>query len=173
MKKPFPIAGVLLFTIVVGVVGYELGIHAREPAPEAKPTLVLPTPGPYLALIPQDCQNTDTADATACVWSYASSTAHEADMLAKGLVSADLGQPEAAVPGYPIFGGADFSSDLSIGVRKAEQRRQSYIDTICKLDSMMLYGGSGIDLEQGACEYYYEALYLDILKGLQGEATSN
>lgn len=159
---------VFLALIVFGVGGYLLGSRLQHEQATAIGTSRFPTLDSYTALAPQDCQNRDTADATACVWRFASSTAYEADILAEQLVSGNLGHPGASVSGYPIFGGEGFASDLSMGVRQAEKTRQSYIETICKLDSMTLYGGSGIDLEQGACEYYNQLQYLTLLKHLRG-----
>ena len=161
---------VLLALMIAGWFGYWLGMRSHtDGKTEIAQRTTSPTPGSYYVLMPQDCQNTDIADATACIWGYASSTEREADMLAKALVAGDLGHPEAPVPGYSVFGGTDFVSDLSIGVRQAGQTQQGSIAALCKLDSMTLYGGSGIELEQGACVYYYDKLYLDTLKSLEAE----
>ncbi len=157
--------------LVVGGGAYWLGAHSHRITLENQPALGFPQPGSYLTLMPEDCQNTDTADATACIWSYASSTADKAETRTQEAILGNRGQ--VSLPsGYPIFGGSDFAKDLAIGVQRAERTRQGYIDTLCKLDAMNLYGGSAIELEVGACEYYNEVLYLDVLKSLEGRLTA-
>ena len=190
LEKYFPNPKVwLVFLILIGGVAYWLGAHthnteqaaplvsntvaeAASTTPAQTPNLSappsLPQPSLYLNRVPKSCQDTDTADATQCIEDYATSTTAQANTLAQRLVLAapERAKQASSTPDFPIYfsyGGTDFLADLPIGVQKAQQVKGSYIDTLCKLDSMNLYW---------ACVYYNEQQYLGVLKSLEGGLTS-
>lgn len=112
-----------------------------------------------------------------CLYELADVTEKEADALANKLISqAPIRLEEITTknigPVSFVYGGSSFLTDLPIQVKRAQKVRDEYIKSVCNLTSMTIYGGSGMDLEQNACRYYFINEYLQILKSLEGGLTA-
>jgi hypothetical protein len=109
--------------------------------------------------------DTNVPDQFGCIYYFASTTKEEADNLAKKLISVS---PQKAGTGISFeFGSAESLTYMVDFVSKAQKAKDDYVNNICNLDSMKIYGGSGMDLEQNACIYYYNEQYLRILQSLE------
>jgi hypothetical protein len=133
---------------------------------------------PFFSVAPVECRETNVSDGYACIFKYADTAVASADALAKKLITRAPQRLKEldSDPEAPItfeYGGSDFLTDLPDGVQMAQESRDKYLKGICGLDSMKIYGGSGMDLEQQACRYYYANQYLQILKRLEAGVSSS
>jgi len=122
--------------------------------------------------IPQCSDDTNTSDRFVCLFDLADTTSKEADALANKLITqAPIRLKEITStntgPASFEYGGEDFLTDLPIQVGNAQKAKNEYINSVCNLASMKIYGGSGMDLEQNACRYHFTHEYLQILKKLE------
>ncbi len=118
----------------------------------------------------------NTSDRFVCLFNLAESTNKEANALAEKLISqAPIRLKEIKTsktgPASFVYGGEDFLTALPEQVKKAQQVKDQYINSLCNLTSMTIFGGSGMDLEKNACSYYFTNEYLQILKSLEGGLT--
>ncbi len=118
------------------------------------------------------CPDTNTSDRYVCLHNLAETTNKEADALADKLITqAPIRLKEITTtqtgPTSFVYGGRDFLTDLPIQVEKVQKAKDEYINSVCNLDSMKIYGGSGMDLEIEACRYHFTNEYLQILKDLE------
>ena len=119
------------------------------------------------------CPDINTSDRYVCLHNLTEATNKEADVLADKLITqAPIRLREIITtqtgPVSFVYGGKDFLTDLPIQVEKAQKAKDEYINSICNLDSMKIYGGSGMDLEIEACKYHFTNEYFQILKKLEG-----
>lgn len=120
---------------------------------------------PYLHLVYGDgkCSNVNTSDDYVCIYNLSHSLLEEADILANKLI-----QTSPVINSDQALG---FYDVLHTNIQTAQRTRDAYFDAICDLDEMLIYGGSGMDLEREACRYYYTEQYLNILKALERSVT--
>lgn len=102
------------------------------------------------------CPPTNTSDDYVCIYKLAHSTLDKADALAQKLMNAS-----------PATSTDEYIQDLRANVLSAQKARDGYFDAICNLDEMVIYGGSGMDLEREACRHYYAEQYLKVLQKLE------
>jgi hypothetical protein len=132
----------------------------------------------YLWMGVSQCpDDADTSDMFACLYNFADATSKEANALANKLITqAPIRLKEITStntgPVSFVYGGSDFLTDLPIQVEKAQKAKDEFINSVCNLASMKIYGGSGMDLEQTACKYHFTEEYLQILKSLEGGLTA-
>jgi hypothetical protein len=149
----------LLTILCIGLYGlgrYEHVTATPAVITEDGPDFTAPTP--YLHLVYGDggCPNVDVSDDYGCIYKLSHSTLEHTDMIAAGLI-ADPATPKV----------------LLARLKAAQSARDAYFDGVCGLDEMLIYGGSGMDLEHEACRYYYARQYLNVLqKLLQGITNS-
>lgn len=130
-------------------------------------------PTPFLLLAPEDCQDLSVSDEYVCIVEYASTTFNAVDALEIKLIAGASERLKAVLlkpKEYPMsweYGGPDFLQDLPIGINMTQKNRDVYFDGICGLDAMVIYGGTGMDLEFEACRYYYAKQYLNVLQRLE------
>ncbi len=122
------------------------------------------------------CPDTNTSDMYVCLYNLAETINKEADTLANKLITqAPIRLKEIITtqkgPASFVYGGKDFLTDLPIQVEKAQKAKDDYINSVCNLNSMKIYGGSGVDLEIEACKYHFTNEYLQILKNLENGLT--
>jgi hypothetical protein len=123
------------------------------------------------------CPNTvSVSEQFSCLYKLAEATEKEADTLAQKLITqAPIRLEEITTkntgPVSFVYGGEDFLKALPVQVKRAQQVKDEYISSVCGLTSMTIYGGSGMDLEQNACKYYFINEYLQIFKSLEGGLT--
>jgi len=126
----------------------------------------------FMNNVSQCPSNTSTSDRFGCLYKLAEATEKEASTLAEKLISQapihlEEIKTEKTGPVPFVYGGADFLTTLPVQVSKAQQVKDEYIRSVCNLTSMTIYGGSGMDLEQNACKYYFNNEYLQILRSLE------
>ncbi len=126
----------------------------------------------FMDNVPQ-CQNdTNTSDRFVCISNLSDITTKEADTLADKLITqAPIRLKEITStntgPVSFVYGGSDYLKNLPNGVKNAQKLKNDYIDAVCGLAEMKIYGGSGMDLEKEACIYHFTNEYLQILKNLE------
>jgi len=119
------------------------------------------------------CPDTNTSDRYVCLHNLAETTNKEADALVDKLITQapirlkEITKTQTGPVSF-VYGGRDFLTDLPIQVEKAQKAKDDYINSVCNLNSMKIYGGSGVDLEIEACKYHFTNEYLQILKKLEG-----
>ena len=108
---------------------------------------------PFRAFTLDQCSPADLTipDEFACVFKLANATVDEANMLADKLIAVSTKLPEGT----------------SEAIQKAQKAMGAFTDSVCDLDAVKIYGGTGMRLETEACRYYYSKQYLDILKGIE------
>jgi hypothetical protein len=127
----------------------------------------------FMKKISQCPNNVSVSDQFGCLHKLAEATTKEADELAEKLISQspirlkEITEDITKGPETFAYGGADFLTVLPIQVKKAQEVKDQYIGSVCNLTSMTIFGGSEMDLEQNACNYYYTNEYLQILKSLE------
>lgn len=127
--------------------------------------------------IPECPNNESTSDRYSCISKLSEATNEEADTLSEKLISQspirleEINSTQTGPVPF-VYGGSDFLTLLPIQVSKVQQTKDDYIKSICNLTSMTMFGGSGMDLEQNACNYYFTNEYLQILKSLEGGLTA-
>ena len=166
----------LLITIFSLFFAYE---HSKYIAvtPEQNSSVSTSTSTLFLDSVSQCPDDTDTSDEYVCLSNLADATTKEADILANKLITqAPIRLKEITStnngPVSFVYGGSDFLTDLPTQVKNAQKTKDQYINSICNLASMEIYGGSGMDLEQSACQYHFTEEYLQILKSLEGGLTA-
>ena len=146
MKKYLYIAAIVA-TIAGGGIVYVL--HTIPTVATIRDAPDFNSATPYLHLVRESCPETDVSDDYVCIYRLSHSTLAAADALANKLI---------ADPPVP--------TELPEQIRAAQKVRDTYFDGVCGLDEMLIYGGSGMDLEREACRYYYAQEYLQILQHL-------
>ncbi len=131
----------------------------------------------FMDKVTQCPNDINTSDRFICLFNLAEATVKETNALAEKLISqAPIRLKEIETsktgPASFVYGGEDFLNALPEQVKKAQKAKDQYINSICNLTSMTIFGGSGMDLEQNACSYYFTNEYLQILKGLEGGLTN-
>lgn len=131
----------------------------------------------FMDNISQCPNNVSVSEQFSCLYNLADATDKEANILAEKLISqAPIRLAEITIkktgPVSFVYGGSDFLINLPVQVKRAQQAKDEYIKSVCNLTSMTIYGGSGMDLEQNACKYYFTNEYLQILKSLEGGLTT-
>ncbi len=126
----------------------------------------------FMNQVPQCPDDTNISDRFVCLSNLADATNKETDVLANKLITqAPVRLKEITStntgPASFEYSGKDFLTDLPIQVGKAQKVKDDYINNVCNLASMKIYKGSGMDLEQNACRYYFTEKYLRILKSLE------
>lgn len=132
---------------------------------------------PFLNIISGCPADINVNDLFVCISKLVDKTSAEADTLANKLItqsSIRLREITSTTTGPVSFqyGGADFLRNLPDLVRQAQKNRKQYISSVCNLDQLNIFGGSGMDLEREACRQYYTKQYLNILKNLEGGLTA-
>jgi hypothetical protein len=130
----------------------------------------------FMDNISQCPDNVSVPDQFSCLYELAEATDKEVNTLAEKLISqAPIRLEEITAkktgPVSFVYGGSGFLTDLPVQVKRAQQAKDEYIKSVCNLTSMTIYGGSGMDLEQNSCRYYFTNEYLQILKSLEGGLT--
>ncbi len=130
----------------------------------------------FMNNVSQCPDNVSVPDQFSCLYELADATDKEANTLAEKLISqAPIRLEEITIkktgPVSFVYGGSGFLTDLPVQVKRAQQAKDEYIKSVCNLTSMTIYAGSGMDLEQNACRYYFTNEYLQILKSLEGGLT--
>lgn len=178
-KKITYITWVVLLTITVGSLFFAFNdsenmnvIHQPENIIETKEIPGFDDANFFMNNVSQ-CQNTaSVSEQFFCLYQLAEVTEKEANILAEKLISQasirlEEINTEKIGPVSFVYGGADFLTALPVQVSKAQQVKDEYIKSICNLTSMTIFGGSGMDLEQNACKYYFNNEYIQILKSLE------
>ncbi len=120
-----------------------------------------------------ECPNdTSTSDMFSCIKNITDVAVNDSEILSKKLISQASIRLEQIKnknigPASFEYGGEDFLTMLPIQIKKAEEVKDQYINSVCNLASMNIFGGSGMDLEQNACKYYFINEYIQILKTLE------
>ena len=157
----------ILILVILSAGFFYAGWYVHQPAPISTGTVVygpdLSLPEPYLPFAYEQCPNVDTSDDYVCIYKLSHSTLAEADALAQKLFLASPVKNTEQFAGY--------YDDLHTRVQSAQKTRDGYFNSICNLDEMLVYGGSGMDLEREACRYYYAQQYLGLLKSLEKNVT--
>jgi hypothetical protein len=166
----------LLITIFSLFFAYEHSKHIAV-APEQNSSTIISTSTLFMDSVSQCPDDTDTSDEYACLYNLADATSKEADALANKLITqAPIRLKEITStntgPVSFVYGGSDFLTNLPKQVKNAQTAKDGFINSICNLASMKIYGGSGMDLEQSACHYHFTEEYLQILKNLEGGLTA-
>lgn len=131
----------------------------------------------FMDKVAQCPSDINTSDRFVCLSRLARATDDEANALAEKLISQspirleEINTTEIG-PFAFVYGGSDFLTVLPIQVKKAQLAKDEYIESICNLTSMTIFGGSGMDLEQNACKYHFTNEYLQILRSLEGGLTA-
>ncbi|MEK7194262.1 MAG: hypothetical protein AAB660_01045 [Patescibacteria group bacterium] len=150
----------LCLTIVLSTGFFFLGWYMHQPTTtgmEYAPDFTSRTP--FLALAYDACPpNVAVPEMYACIYKLSHSTLDEADILAKELIQTS---PEKNTEQH-----AGFYESLHANIQSAQKTRDTYIDGVCDLDMMLIYGGTGATSEREACRYYYALKYLNTLKSL-------
>ena len=126
----------------------------------------------FMDTVYQCPDDTSTSDRFVCLSNLADKTTKEADALADKLITQapirlnEISKNDTGPISF-VYGGKDFLINLPIQVKKAREVKDEYINSICNLASMKIYGGSGMDLEQNACKYLFTEDYLQVLKNLE------
>ncbi|MEN9524072.1 MAG: hypothetical protein RL536_141 [Candidatus Parcubacteria bacterium] len=160
---------IYIFILVILSGGFfYLGRYTHQPSPV--PTIDGPLfaeATPYLHTVygdinePNTCSPSESVpDQYVCIYKLSHSVIDQADALAQKLIEAKQKNPDQF---------AEFYKDLPAQVRSAQKARDAYFDGICELDSMAIYGGSGMGLEREACRYYYAKQYLNILQKIESK----
>ncbi len=131
----------------------------------------------FMDNVSQCPDDTNTSDRFACIYNLSDITTKEADALANKLITqAPIRLKEitstSTGPVSFVYGGSEFLKNLPDGVKKAQKLKNDYIDTVCSLAEMKIFGGSGMDLEKEACIYHFTQEYLQILKNLEAGLTA-
>jgi len=133
---------------------------------------------PYLGLVVQQCSDDiNVSDRFVCIADLASTTLVAADTIADKLIiqSPKRLKELTSVKDAPMsweYGGEEFLKNLPQGVLSAQEARDKYFNGVCGLDSMVIFGSSGIGLEIEACRYYYAKQFLAVLQRLEGGLTA-
>lgn len=164
----------VLLTAILCVGAYSLGLNAQKPLavplmaekpnPVCRPDFDQRTP--YLDIAYERCPNVDTADDYICIAKLAETTLADADSIAQKIINTTPDNTKFAPWGY-AGSASEFMGELSKSVIDAQRSRDAYFDSICNLDMMFIYGGSGMNLEREACRYYYAQQYLNIMEKMQ------
>lgn len=153
----------ILILAIFSVGFYFLGWYSHKPVP-VKPTVPfeyapdLSSMEPYIPFTRDECPETNTAENQACITELADATIADADILANKLLQATPNMNRLDVEYY---------GDIRAYVRAVQKTKDSYMDAFCGLDTMLIYGGSGMQMEMEACRYYHTLQYLNLLKNLE------
>ena len=111
------------------------------------------SPMPFRAFTVDQCSPADMPipDEFTCVFKLANTTVDEANTLADKLIAVSTKLPEGT----------------SEAIQKAQKAMGAFTDSVCDLDAVKIYDGTGMRLETEACRYYYAKQYLDILSGIE------
>lgn len=128
---------------------------------------------PYQDKMDKCPYNASVGDRFVCIADYSERITAEADTLANKLITqAPLRIKEVITkkdgPMPWEYGGTDFLAYLPEMVEKSRKAKDQYIESVCMLASMKIFGSTGMDIEEEACRYYYTEQYVEILKGLEG-----
>ena len=131
---------------------------------------------PFIDYIEKTTKCTDdmtVSDEYDCIANLVDDKTKEVDTLATKLIKqAPLRLKEITSknngPALWEYGGEDFLKNLPIMVKTAQLTRDEYITNVCNLAQMVIFGGSGMGLEEQSCRYYYTEQYFRILKNLEG-----
>lgn len=105
----------------------------------------------FLPFIMEECPETNVPDWQNCSQKLAESTMATADSLASSLSYSHSLIPLAAIK----------------AIKNVRDVQDKYIESICNLDGLKIYGSSGGALEFGACKFYFADQYLKLLRGLE------
>lgn len=157
------------FIIVLLVIG-GLVFVAKNNTVKKVPQITTSTPFMDMALECPD--NTSVSDRYVCLYELAEKTETEATVLAQKLIiEAPIRLQEIKTtntgPASFEYGGEDFLENLPVLVKNTEKAKGDYIQNICGLAQMNIFGGSGMDLEGEACRFHFTNQYLQILKKLE------
>lgn len=141
---------------------------------KSKETAIIPEENIlFMDRVTQCPSDTNTSDRFVCLYNLADAIKKETNTLAEKLISqATTRLQEIKInddgPAPFEYGGEDFLTALPIQIEKAQKNKDEYINSVCNLSSMSsIFGGSGMDLEQEACRYYFTNEYLQILKNFK------
>jgi len=141
-----------------------------------EPTFSAPTP--YLGGVVWQCpDSTNVSDRFTCIANLASTTLAMADTVADKIIAQSPKRLRELVleKGTPMswkYGGEEFLKNIPKVVLLTQETRDKYFNGVCELDSMIIFGSSGMDLEREACRYYYARQYLTVLQRLEGGLTA-
>ena len=114
----------------------------------------------------------NVSDRFSCIYKLNEKTNSETNELVKKIISqAPLRLKE--IRGGDVgplsfeYGGEDFLTNLPVVIKKVEESRNQFIESVCISSSMIIFGGSGMDLEKNACMYFFNKQYLEIIKNLE------
>jgi hypothetical protein len=149
--------------VVVGIPNEE--VVANEPRVESST--------PYQDQMDRCPYDVSVGDRFICISNFAERTTVEADALAHKLITqAPVRLKEITTqndgPMSWEYGGPDFLEHLPGIVKVAQKAKDQYINSVCTLASMKIFGSTGMDVEEEACRYYFTEQYLEVLKGLEG-----
>ena len=162
---------------ILCVGSYTFGVSAKRPVlvpavPETAELKCGPDFGkdtPYLDQIRNTCPNVDTADDYVCIAKLSNEIVTDANAQTVALITnaQEAIKERTTKDGVPPAYASDFLSELPASIKAAQKSRDGYVDTICNLDSMLIYGGTGANLEREACRYYYTQQYLELIKKIR------
>lgn len=66
------------------------------------------------------------------------------------------------------YGGENFLRSLPEAISEPQKSKSQYINSVCGLAGMNIFGSTGMDIERDACKYYYTEQYLKVLKNIEG-----
>lgn len=152
---------------IIAIGAFSVGWYLHQPiTAEVEYTPDFTSHTPFLALTYDQCPpNVSVPDEYTCIYNLAYSTLNKADTLANKLL-----QTSSTTSGEKLEG---FYDSLHKGVQSAQKARDDYFNAVCEIDSMLIYGGTGILSEQRACQYYYADQYLNVLKSLEKSINKN
>jgi len=120
---------------------------------------------PYSSFAYKKCISRDVPDDQDCFNDLFNSTMAEANDLANKLVEAT---PKGKINDAEVV--EYFNSRNTYIEALHDNVGQSYLDNFCGLDTMRIYGGTGMRREEFACRYYHVQQYLDLLKYLEQDS---
>lgn len=170
--KPF----YLLLTAILCAGAYSIGLNAHRPmAAEVieKKIQISNEPNfnnrePFIDLTYNDCPQTNVPDEQNCVVDLAENTIAEANKLANKLIALGPKRIEQIDSGEKPMQDWEYGDlvGMADSIRAAQEARDSYFNSVCGLDVVKIYGGTGSAIEFNACRYYYARQYLKILEGI-------
>ena len=131
----------------------------------------------YLDQTPECPDDVTTSDRSICLYALVRKIEAKVNALEQKLVTGapirlkELSMVENA-PRRWEYGGEPFLKDLPLAIQTAKKSKEEYLKGICFLDSMYIYGGTGMNLEEQACRYHYLRQYFTVLKRLEGGLTA-
>lgn len=123
---------------------------------------------PFIKLTLADCPETNVPDEQNCVADLTKATIVDADKLADKLIALAPVRIKQIDSGEKEIQDWEYGDlvEIPASIEAAQEVRDGYFNSVCKLDALKIYGGTGSTIEFNACKYYYAKQYLKILEGI-------